>query len=131
MKNNQLKISVILNKVVILSMMVSLMVNMYSLNDGYSASYWIYLSVFSLFLLMISFSLGFFVLLDRLVTDKSMLVMGLFHLLFNLFGIITYALVVTYVNEHFLHSIILLISIVVLFITSFFYYKKYDELTNF
>lgn len=131
MKKDQLKISVILNIVVILAMMVSIFVNIYSLNDGYSASYWVYLSIVSLFLLMVSFSLGFFVLLDRLVTDKSMLVMGLFHLLFNLFGIIIYALVVTYVNEHFVHSIILIISIVLLFITAFFYYKKYDELTNF
>lgn len=131
MKKDKLKISVIINIVVILSIMVSLLVIIDYVNDGLSSAQWTYFSLLSLFLLMISFILSFFVLLDRLVTDKAMLMMGLLHLLFNLFGIIVYALVVTYYNENFIYSLILIISIISLFVTSFFYYKKYDELTNF
>ncbi len=132
MKKDKLKISVLVNAVVIIAVIVRLLILIDDFNGSdYTGDQWIYLSFVSMFLLMISLSLSFFVLLDRLVTDKAMLVMGLFHLLFNLFGIIIYAFVVLSNAENYLADVILIVSIPSLILTSVFYYKKYDEITNY
>ena len=134
MIKNKFEKALIANIIMTLLMCLTLVPILFSIGDDFFEKLLIGFILIGLLFLTSSMVLSAIAIFDKLFSHKTVLIMGLLVLIASLLGVIVYGFS-TYLAdelyEDFLFNyIVLAFSIGTLILTSYFYYQKYEELTE-